>query len=248
GTAGTAQSVTVEVEDPYGNEVTGYTGTVHFTSTDPQAVLPSAYTFVEADGGQHTFTDGVSFKTAGPQTVTGTASSPAVSGTSSSVTITAATASQFVLTGPSGGTAGTAQSVTVEVEDPYGNEVTGYTGTVHFTSTDMQAVLPSAYTFVEADGGQHTFSDGVTLETAGPQTVTVTASSPSISVTSSSVTITTATASQFLFTGLSGGTAGTAQSVTVEVEDPYGNEVTGYTGTVHFTSTDMQAVLPSAYT
>ena len=47
----------------------------------------------------------------------------------------------------------------------------GYTGTVHFTSSDPQAVLPADYTFVTADAGTHTFS--VTLPTLGSQTITV---------------------------------------------------------------------------
>jgi uncharacterized repeat protein (TIGR01451 family) len=48
----------------------------------------------------------------------------------------------------------------------------GYTGTVHFTSSDAQAVLPADYTFVSGDAGTHTFS--VTLNTLGDQTIAVT--------------------------------------------------------------------------
>src|SRR5579864_800260 len=36
--------------------------------------------------------------------------------------------------------------------------LTGYTGTVHFTSSDAQAVLPADYTFVPSDAGSHQFS------------------------------------------------------------------------------------------
>ena len=42
--------------DAYGHVVTGYTGTVHFTSSDGQAVLPGDYTFTAGDNGGHTFT------------------------------------------------------------------------------------------------------------------------------------------------------------------------------------------------
>jgi hypothetical protein len=48
----------------------------------------------------------------------------------------------------------------------------GYTGTVHFTSSDVQAILPADYTFVSGDAGTHTFS--VTLKGLGSQTITVT--------------------------------------------------------------------------
>ena len=43
---------------------TNYTGTVHFTSTDSQAGLPGNYTFTSGDNGVHTFTNGITFKTA----------------------------------------------------------------------------------------------------------------------------------------------------------------------------------------
>jgi hypothetical protein len=38
-----------------GNIATVYTGTVHFTSTDPEARLPRDYTFTAADQGTHVF-------------------------------------------------------------------------------------------------------------------------------------------------------------------------------------------------
>ena len=250
-TAGTAQTLTVEAEDQYGNEITTYTGTVHFTSSDAQAVLPANYTFTNVDAGQHVFTNGVTLKTAGSQTVTATdtVNPPLVTGTSTAVTISAAAATHFVFTGPTAATAGTPQSVTVEAEDQYGNEVTNYTGTVHFTSTDPKASLPADYTFTNDDGGQHTFTNGVTLETAGPQTVSATdTGNPSLTNTSPIATIVPAAVSQFVLTGLASATAGTQQSLNVEAEDPYGNEVTTYFGTVHFTSSDTQAGLPANYT
>jgi hypothetical protein len=54
----------------------------------------------------------------------------------------------------------------------YGNIAAGYRGTVHFTSTDAQAVLPANYAFVAADNGVHTFT--ATLKTAGTQSLTAT--------------------------------------------------------------------------
>jgi len=50
--------------------------------------------------------------------------------------------------------------------------LTGYTGTVHFTSSDLQAILPADYTFGVNDAGAHVFS--FTLNTLGDQTITVT--------------------------------------------------------------------------
>src|SRR5205085_2210317 len=69
-TAGASFGLTLTVLDGSNNPVTGYTGTVHFTSSDGQAILPADYTFTSADMGVHAFT--ATLKTAGSQTVTGT--------------------------------------------------------------------------------------------------------------------------------------------------------------------------------
>ncbi len=53
-TAGTASNVRV-IAMQAGVIDTTYTGTIHFTSTDPMAVLPPNYTFVAGDAGVHTF-------------------------------------------------------------------------------------------------------------------------------------------------------------------------------------------------
>ena len=52
-------------------------------------------------------------------------------------------------------------------EDAGGTTVTSYTGTVHFTSTDLSATLPADYTFSAADLGSHDLP--VTFKTAGPR-------------------------------------------------------------------------------
>ena len=65
--AGVAGSVTVTARDAYGNTVTGYTGTVHFTSSDPSAVLPADATLSSGVG-----TFNVTFATPGTQSVTAT--------------------------------------------------------------------------------------------------------------------------------------------------------------------------------
>ena len=49
--AGVAHTVTVTGKDAYGDTTTGYRGKVHFTSTDPAAMLPADYTFTAADNG-----------------------------------------------------------------------------------------------------------------------------------------------------------------------------------------------------
>jgi len=77
-------------------------------------------------------------------------------------------------------THGTAQAVTVTVNDSNG-VMTGFRGTVLFTSTDAAATLPGggSYTFTANDPGVHTFDSAahggeVTFNTPGTQTLTVT--------------------------------------------------------------------------
>jgi hypothetical protein len=44
---------------------------VHFTSSDPNAVLPAEYYFTRSDAGSHTWTNGFILKTPGNQTISG---------------------------------------------------------------------------------------------------------------------------------------------------------------------------------
>jgi len=92
------------------------------------------------------------------------------------LTVTAGTAVSLSVTGianPS--TVGTPTNVVVTALDQFGNVATGYLGTVHFTSTDLLATLPTDYTFVAGDNGTHTFTNGVTFGTGAGTTQTVTA-------------------------------------------------------------------------
>ncbi len=245
-TAGSSAQLTVTALDAGGHRV-GYTGTVHFTSSDPQATLPANYTFTAADAGQHIFA--VTLKTAGTQTVTATDTTTGSLTATASITVSPAAASTVMVSGfPSPVAAGTPGNVTVAVKDAFGNVVTGYRGTVHFTSTDPRAMLPADYTFTAADMGVHTFT--VTLKTAGTQSITatdtatanLTGSQTGIMVTPAAVSTLAVTASPMTVT------AGMPVMLTVTAQDAYGNTVTGYTGTVHFTSTDPQMTLPADYT
>ena len=155
---------------------------------------------------------------------------------------------KLVLAAPTAETAGTSFSLTVTAQNSSGATDTGYLGTIHFTSSDVQAGLPANFTFTAADDGTYTFT--VTLKTAGSQSITATDTTTSaITGTLSGISVSPAPASQFVLSGLpSTTTAGVSQTVTVTAEDPYGNVATGYGGTVQFTSSDTQASLPANYT
>jgi hypothetical protein len=248
-TAGHAFNITVTALDAFNNTATGYRGTVHFTTTDKgiSASAPADYTFVSGDNGVHTFPDGVTLVTAGNQTVTATDTvTTTLTGTSAAVAVSAAAASHFSVSGPGSTTAGNAFSVTVTALDAYGNTATSYRGTVHFTTTDGGASVPADYTFVSGDNGVHTFTDGVTLVSAGSQTVTVTDTVTStITGTSNPIAVAAAAATHLAVSAPASATAGTAFNFTVTALDRFNNTATGYTGTVHFSSSDTAGTLPA---
>ena len=265
-TAGVGQTFTVTLYDPKGNVATGYTGTIHFTSSDSLSTagngLPADYTFTSGvgdDDGTHTFT--ATLKTAGTQSITATdTTNSALHGTQSGIVVNPTAASIVVVSAyPSPTTSGVAQSFTVTAKDPYGNLATGYTGTIHFTSSDTKVAagngLPANYTFTTGSGGDngiHSFT--ATLKTAGAQAITATDTSNSSDTgTESGIIVNPAAASTLVVSAYpSPTTAGIAHNFTVTVFDPNGNVATGYTGTVHFTSSDSLATagngLPTNYT
>src|SRR5262249_51783559 len=147
-----------------------YTGAVHFTTSDAQASLPADFTFTAADHGTHTFT--VTLKTAGTQWVSVTDRGPTTfSGTQANITVNPADARSFQVSGvPSPIFVGDSEEFTVTAFDIYGNAVTNYAGTVHFTSSDANASLPADYTFNAYDYGTAYVS--AVLNTAGSQSIT----------------------------------------------------------------------------
>jgi hypothetical protein len=61
-------TVTVTIGEQRDTIVNNY---IHFTSSDPAAVLPLDYTFTPTDAGSHTWTNGFILKSLGNQTVSG---------------------------------------------------------------------------------------------------------------------------------------------------------------------------------
>lgn len=252
-TAGTPSALTVTAYDPFGNIAIGYAGTVHFTSTDAQAALPGDYAFTSdstcdgltstADCGSHTFS--VTLQTAGSQTVTAT-DAPNHLQAGATVQVAAGPATSLAASAPSSSTAGQVISVLISASDAYGNAAAGYRGTVHFTSSDAQAVLPGDYAFTAGDAGSHSFS--VTLNTTGVQTVTAQDTVKPSLIAASGTNVTPGSAARITVTAPASAGSGQAFSATVTAYDAESNVATGYAGTVHFTSSDPQATLPADYT
>jgi chitodextrinase len=171
-TAGSAASATVTIRDSFGNLATNYRGTVRFSSTSPGATLPADTAFTAADNGSKSFS--VTLSRAGSWTVRAEDTSTAELAFEVAVSVVPAVAAQLVLTSPAGPfVAGGAFPVVVTARDAFGNDATGYLGTIHVSSPDPLAELPPDYAFTTADEGHHSFS--VVLRTAAnPQSITVT--------------------------------------------------------------------------
>ena len=233
-TAGSAFSFTITALDACNNAVPSYAGTVHFTSSDGQSLLPADATFA---GGAGTFS--ATLDTAGSQTITATDTVTSSITGSSTIVVGPTAATHFVVSAPATATAGNAISLTVTALDQFNNTATGYAGTVHFATTDGAATLPANSTLT---GGSGTFS--ATLKTPGAQTITATDTvSSSITGSSSSIAVSAAAATHFAVSAPATATAGAPFSFTVTALDPFNNTATGYAGTVHFTSSGA-ATLP----
>ncbi|MFZ0161203.1 MAG: fibronectin type III domain-containing protein, partial [Kineosporiaceae bacterium] len=239
-TAGTAMTVTVTAEDVTNTPVTGYGGSVRFTSSDPGGpVLPPDYTFVAGDNGAHTFTAGATLYTAGNRTITAADTvDPSMAG-SAVVTLGAAAASRLVFSvQPGGGTGGLrwATQPRVTVQDPWANTVTSASASVTLAIATNPAggALTCSSNPRAASSGVAAFSN--CKITAAGSGYTLSASSPGLtSATSNSFTIAIGPAAKLAFTqqpgGATGGTAFVTQPV-VEVRDAGGNTISGSSANV----------------
>ena len=215
--AGVAFSVTVTARDGYGNTATGYTGRVHFSSSDSASgvILPSDYRFLSGDLGTHTFTDGVTLKTVGANvsiTVTDTATG-AITGSQTGITVTRAAVANVVIS-PSGSsvTAEASKTFLATASDAYGNnwDVTSLTS------------------WSVSSGAGGSWSNNVFISaTAGIWTVTGTYAS--IPYTTN-LTVNPADLDHFIFNTIASQSAGSTFNLTITAKDASNNTVTSYTG------------------
>jgi uncharacterized delta-60 repeat protein len=161
-TAGQTGTITVTAMNN-GTIDAAYAGTVHFTSSDPQAVLPSA---TQLTNGSGSFS--VTLKTAGVQSITAADISSGITGSESGITIIAGPATHFSLSAPASVLPGVPFYVTVMALDAYGNPALLYSGIIAVAATDPNATLPSPYAY---NGDCFMFS--MMLMMTGPQTITI---------------------------------------------------------------------------
>ncbi len=227
-------SVTVTAEDASGRPVPSYTGTVHFSTSDAQAVLPADYTFTSADAGQHGFS--VTLKTPGGQTLSATDTVTSSVTGSQTVTVSSSTLDHLTLTPASASiAAGGSQSYTATGFDQYNNNLGDVTAST---------------TFSIAPNGSCTGAS-CTATVAGPHTVT---GSNAGKTSTASLTFTPGPAGHLSLTAPPSVMTGSSFSLIVTLTDQYGNVATGYTGTVHFIGSDpawqlgVLATAPADYT
>ena len=232
-TAGTPFSFTVTAQDQSGNTDTGYSGVVHFTSSDTSAgvVLPPDSTLTS---GQGTFA--ATFTRAGSQTLT--ALDGVVQSSPLAVSVVAASATHLTIASPTSATAGQSFNLAVSALDQFGNVDGAYAGTLHFTSSDS-----STYVALPPDS-QLTNGRGTlpaTLARAGSQTIMGTdTANGSISGTVT-VQVIAGGAATVTLAAPSSVVANQPFNVGVTLFDRFGNVATGYTGRVHFSTSDVVA-------
>jgi len=138
-------------------------------------------------------------------------------------------AASFTLVVTGSPTAGTPFTVTVNALTASGTPAGTYLGTIHFTSSDANAVLPGNYTFLPSDDGSHTFA--FTLEASGSQTISVVDTVNPALNSVQSVADGSAAAASVTATAGSGQTATVstlfATALAVKVTDAFGNPVSG---------------------
>ncbi len=240
--AGMPFLITVVALDQYSNHITSYNGTVHLSSSDPNAGLGSDATLTNGVGVFGFVLTQAATPTYTP-TVTATDTSDPFITESSPVLVVAGPVTHFSVVASPVATAGQSITVSVVGEDAYGNTATGYTGTVHFSSTDNKASLPVDSTLTAGVG-----SFAAVLQTAGTQTITVSDTANTALAGSAAVTVSPTTATRLTISATAVGTAGIAFVVTVTATDSFNNVAAGYSGTLRFASNDSQAVLPGNVT
>ena len=223
--AGLTQTVTVKALDTLGGVVAGYLGTVHLMSSDAASVLPADYTFTAGDAGVHSFTLTLKTTSTTAQSVSVVdTAGPALGGDG------AISGSQSVLVGPVGyqissfayQAAGSSQGYYAYALDINGNHTLFNDGVI-VTSSDPLAPRrhPAGVGFLF---GNLSFGSGVTFNTPGIQTLTITDQLSSTITSSVSVPVGPA---QLEVSGLYQA-AGLTQTVTVKALDTLGAVVSGY--------------------
>jgi hypothetical protein len=243
-TAGDLLAVSLTAIGTNGLATPSYRGTVHLSSSDPQAVLPADLTFTELDAGAKLIK--VALKTAGVNSLLATdmAGGPR-RGTAVITVMPAAAATCATSQAPTSAVAGSLVGMAVAIHDAFGNVATNYTGTMRLTTTDPRATVPGNVVFGPADAGSHAFS--AALFTTGVQTLSA-MDTAKASLHCDTILAVMPAAPKLVIAVPASANAGYPVNISVMVKDLFDNAMPNYAGTVSFASTDAGAMMPAPIT
>ena len=238
--AGQPLSVTVTAVTQCSDPATSFTDTVHFTSSDPLAILPADYAFVSSDAGVHVFS--VTLKTSGTQTVTVTDVQHPLLTATQTIADAAAAASSIIAVAGSGQTAtpGSAFAIALaaKVTDAFGNLIPAIPVTFTAPTTGASGTFSgdvSTVTIATLSTGIATAPAFTANSTAGQYTVTAGATSQLATVGKSPVRAETSNLTPASFTL----TNGVPPSYTVTANPATLTIVQGQSGTTVLTFTPV---------
>ena len=247
-TAGVPFALSVAATDAYNNLDTNYLGILHYVSTDTNAQLPGAVSFVASDQGQKTISNFV-LTTASPNSaITVLNNANTIFGTTGAIAVGPANANRLSVAAPASVAAGSPLTATVTAYDAYANVATGYLGTVGITTNNANAVLPGPVAFASSGNGVLSIPSIYLLSAANNTAITATdVITSSIAGTLTGVQVTSLATDHFQLGGLTSGAAGHVNTLNVVARDIYNNVASSYRGSVTFTSSDAAAILPGNY-
>ncbi len=230
--AGTTFGLTVDVEDAYGNLVTGFGSEVTVGLLGgPGGASLGGTADARASGGVATFT-GLTIDQAGAGYSLQAVASGLTAVQTPTFAVTPAAASKLVVATepPSGITAGSGFGLSLDVEDAYGNLVTGYGSEVMLGLSGGSSL--GGTVVATASGGVASFS-GLTIDQNGAYTIQVSAAGLA-AATTTAFYVMPAAPSGLVITAAppSSVTAGAGFALSVSVEDAYGNLESGFFGDV----------------
>ena len=241
--AGTLLTGAVTAVDNHGNVVTDFTGTVHFSSTDPKAQLQVDAAFSATDKGVKSFS--VVLTTAGAWSVSVSQVGGSAAGATANVAVANAPASRITLDAHAAQVPVDTNAVfTVTLRDRFGNPALDYTGTVHFVPSDRAATTINDLTFTPAMFA--TADVTVQFGTVGEQSLLAFDTLNAAISGSAIVKVTNGPAATYGLSALpTTAIAGEPLSLSITAVDAHGNPVLNYAGSAAVTSTDPSDRLPA---
>jgi len=249
--AGNALTLTLHALTTGGNPDETYAGTVEFASSDPHAVLPANYTFVPSDNGTHIFT--VTLQTSGSQTIVATDAANSSLQATQTIVVSPAAAAMVVVSAGSGQTApieaAFATALSAKVSDGFGNAVPGTTIVFSAPSSGASGTFAGgALSASVASGSNGVAAAAVFTANAVTGQYSVAAAVTGLSTATFALTNAALSAASMTLAAAGSAVAGSPLNVTASALTANAAADMSYAGTLHFTSTDAQAVLPVDYT